>query len=114
LERLGLAGKVRVEGNAYSTVDLSQGQRRRLALLTALLEDRRVCIFDEWAANQDPHFKKAFYLELLSELKAQGKALLVISHDEDYYDTADRAVRLHNGQITDLTPVAHDRGGILP
>jgi putative pyoverdin transport system ATP-binding/permease protein len=109
LDRLGLAGKVRVEGGSYSTTDLSQGQRRRLALLTALLEGRPVCVFDEWAANQDPTFKKAFYLELLPELKAAGKALLVISHDEDYYDAADRVFRLRDGRTCaegDRDPVA--------
>ena len=67
---------------AFSTLDLSQGQRRRLALLAAWLEDRPICILDEWAANQDPSFKQIFYHELLPELRAAGKALLVISHDE--------------------------------
>jgi putative ATP-binding cassette transporter len=106
LERLGLGGRVRVEGGSFSTVDLSQGQRRRLALLTALLEDRPVCVFDEWAANQDARFKKLFYRELLPGLKAAGKAVLVISHDEDYYDDADRVVRLRDGRAVDGPPGA--------
>ena len=101
LERLGLGGKVGLDGIAYSTTDLSQGQRRRLALLNARLEDRPVCIFDEWAANQDPHFKRAFYREILPELREAGKALLVISHDEEYYDVADRVVRLRDGRVVD-------------
>ena len=62
-------------GESFSTVDLSQGQRRRLALLGALLEDRPICIFDEWAANQDASFKQMFYHTLLPELRAAGKAL---------------------------------------
>ena len=99
LERLGLGGRVEFAGHSYSTLDLSQGQRRRLALLTALLEDRPVCIFDEWAANQDPHFRRAFYREILPELREMGKAILVISHDEDYYEVADRLVRLRGGRI---------------
>ena len=78
----------------FSTLDLSQGQRRRLALLSAWLEDRPFCILDEWAANQDPAFKRIFYARLLPEMRAAGKGLLVISHDEDYFDVADRVIRL--------------------
>jgi putative ATP-binding cassette transporter len=103
LERLGLDRQVSVTNGRFSTVELSQGQRRRLALLTALLEDRPICIFDEWAANQDPHFKKVFYLELLPDLKARGKTLLIISHDEEYYDAADRIIRLRDGLISEET-----------
>jgi putative ATP-binding cassette transporter len=105
LERLGLASVVSIQGSSFSTVDLSQGQRRRLALLGALLEDRPICIFDEWAANQDPAFKEVFYYKLLPELKAAGKALLVISHDESYFDVADRVIRLQDGRLLDLSPL---------
>ena len=101
LDRMALGGKVRVEDDAFSTTDLSQGQRGRLALLTACLEDRPVCVFDEWAANQDPHFKRAYYREVLPALRASGKALLVISHDEDYYNAADRVVRLCDGRVVE-------------
>ena len=101
LARLGLAGRVRMEQGGYSTTDLSQGQRRRLALLTAMLEDRSVCVFDEWVANQDPESRRAFYQEILPELRAAGKALLVISHDEDYFDVADRVIRLREGRVTE-------------
>lgn len=101
LERLGLAGRVGIEGIAYTTTDLSQGQRRRLAMLNARLEDRPVLVFDEWAANQDPHAKRTFYRETLPELREAGKAVLVISHDEEYYDAADRVVRLRDGRVVD-------------
>jgi putative pyoverdin transport system ATP-binding/permease protein len=106
LERLGLAGKTRVERGAFSTIDLSQGQRRRLALLAACLEDRPILVFDEWAANQDPLFKKFFYLDVLPELRANGKTIIVISHDEEFYDVADRIVRLLDGRIALASPAA--------
>ncbi len=106
LERLGLAGKTRVERGAFSTIDLSQGQRRRLALLAARLEDRPILVFDEWAANQDPFFKRFFYLELLPELRGEGKTVVVISHDEEFYDVADRVVRLLDGQVAHESPAA--------
>ncbi len=101
LQRLHLDRKVTIEDGKLSTVDLSQGQRKRLALLTAYLEDRPVYIFDEWAADQDPVFKGVFYRELLPELKEQGKTLLVITHDDTWYDTADRIIKLRDGQLAE-------------
>jgi putative ATP-binding cassette transporter len=99
LRDLHLDRKVTVDGGTLSTVDLSQGQRKRLALLTAYLEDRPIFLFDEWAADQDPYFKEIFYRRLLPELRRRGKTVLVISHDERYYDLADRLVKLEDGQI---------------
>lgn len=100
LTRLQLEHKVRISAQgALSTTELSSGQRKRLALLTAYLEDRPVYLFDEWAADQDPLFKEIFYRELLPDLKAAGKAVVVISHDNRYFDVADRRVRLESGAI---------------
>ena len=82
-----------------STTELSQGQRKRLALLTAYLEDRSIYLFDEWAADQDPTFKQIFYHSLLPELKARGKTVIVISHDDRYYDVADRLIKLADGKL---------------
>jgi putative ATP-binding cassette transporter len=104
LRELQLDHKVAVENGRLSTTDLSQGQRKRLALLTAYLEDRPIYLFDEWAADQDPHFKQVFYHELLPALKARGKTVLVVSHDDRYYHTADRVVKLDSGRIV------HDSG----
>jgi putative ATP-binding cassette transporter len=99
LDKLQLGHKVRVKDGILSTTELSQGQRKRLALLTAYLEDRPFYVFDEWAADQDPLFKEFFYLQLLPELKASGKTVLVISHDDRYYHIADRIIKLESGQI---------------
>ncbi len=89
--------------SSFSTTDLSQGQRRRLALLGACLEDRPILILHEWAANQDSYFKEFFYEKLLPELRAEGKALLVISHDEGYFDIADRIVRPQDGRLLEVS-----------
>ena len=99
ISQLQLDRKVQVQNGRLSTIDLSQGQRKRLALLTAFLEDRPIYIFDEWAADQDPMFKDIFYLNLLPELKAKGKTIIVISHDDKYYYLADRIVKLDSGQL---------------
>ncbi|MCA7081983.1 cyclic peptide export ABC transporter [Cupriavidus sp. DB3] len=99
LARLQLQHKVTVRGGAFSTRALSQGQRKRLALVAACLEDRPVIVLDEWAADQDPAFKAVFYREIVPALRAQGKAVLVISHDDRYFDAGDRIVLLEQGRI---------------
>ena len=82
-----------------STTALSQGQRKRLALLTAYLEDRPIYLFDEWAADQDPVFKEVFYTQFLPELTNRGKTVLAITHDDQYFQRADRLIKLDYGQI---------------
>ncbi|AQU81381.1 MULTISPECIES: cyclic peptide export ABC transporter [unclassified Halomonas] len=99
LAKLHLQHKVRVENGAFTTQALSQGQRKRLALVVAYLEDRPFLVFDEWAADQDPLFKEVFYTEVLPELKRMGKAVLVITHDDRYFHLADRLVRLESGKL---------------
>jgi putative ATP-binding cassette transporter len=100
LERLHLNHKVSIADGEFSTTQLSQGQRKRLALLCAYLEDRPFYVFDEWASDQDPLFKDVFYTQLLPELRSRGKAVLVITHDDRYFGCADRLVRLDYGKIT--------------
>jgi putative pyoverdin transport system ATP-binding/permease protein len=99
LEALGLAHKVRLDAGTFSTTQLSTGQRKRLALLVALLEDRPVYVFDEWAADQDPEYKEVFYRSVLPELRRRGKAVLVISHDDRYYHLGDRCLELVEGRL---------------
>ncbi|UUQ65880.1 cyclic peptide export ABC transporter [Pseudomonas fuscovaginae UPB0736] len=99
LQRLDIAHKVSIRDGSFSTTDLSTGQRKRLALLNAWLEQRPVLVFDEWAADQDPAFRRVFYTELLPELRDQGKTIIVISHDDRYFPVADQLVRMQAGQI---------------
>src|SRR5262249_7237581 len=99
ISELHLAHKVKVQDGVLSTTDLSRGQRKRLALLTAYLEDRPLYVFDEWAADQDPQFKEIFYYHLLPELKARGKAVVVIGHDDRYFPVADRIPRIQDCKL---------------
>jgi putative ATP-binding cassette transporter len=99
LIQLQLEHKLQIEDGKFSTIDLSQGQRKRLALLTAYLEDRPIYLFDEWAADQDPYFREIFYKQLLPELKQRGKTVLVISHDERYFHLSDRLFKLDYGNL---------------
>ena len=105
IRQLGLSHKVEVKDGKLSTTELSLGQRKRLALLTAYLEDRPIYLFDEWAADQDPIFKRVFYYQILPELKARGKTVIVISHDDRYYHVGDRIIKLDYGRIEYDRPV---------
>ncbi|MDJ0836976.1 MAG: cyclic peptide export ABC transporter [Acidobacteriota bacterium] len=101
LEELHLSHKVQIDENGkLSTRNLSTGQRKRLALLTAYLEDRPIYLFDEWAADQDPEFKQVFYYKILADLKSRGKTVLVISHDDRYFETGDRIIKLTEGTLS--------------
>lgn len=99
LDRLQLSHKITLQNGRFSTLNLSEGQRKRLALLVAYLEDRPIYCFDEWAASQDPSFRELFYCQLLPELKARGKLIIAISHDNSYYHLADRCLKLDWGQV---------------
>lgn len=99
LAGLQLDHKVRIDDGSLSTTELSRGQRKRLALLTAYLENRPVYVLDEWASDQDPEFKRLFYTSILADLKARNKIVVVISHDDHYFHVADRIVKLAEGRL---------------
>ncbi|NQZ74985.1 MAG: ATP-binding cassette domain-containing protein [Ekhidna sp.] len=100
ISSLELEGKINLSEVGYVTMPgLSHGQRGRLNLLRLLLQDNEIYFLDEWAANQDVHFKKYFYREIIPALKKQGKTIVLISHDDKYYDVADRIITLKNGQV---------------
>ncbi|RAM47980.1 MAG: ABC transporter ATP-binding protein [Hapalosiphonaceae cyanobacterium JJU2] len=102
LVKLQLDKKVQVKNGRLSTTSLSQGQRKRLALLTAYLEDRPIYVFDEWASDQDPIFKRLFYTQLLPELKNKGKTVVVVTHDDQYFYLSDRIVKLDYGKVDNV------------
>lgn len=99
LRQLELDRAVEVVDGVFSTTALSRGQRKRLALVTAYLEDRPIYLFDEWAADQDPEFKRLYYERFLPELKSRGKTVLAITHDDRYFSAADRLIKLEDGRI---------------
>lgn len=106
LIHLQLDHKVRIEEGQLTTLALSTGQRKRLALLLAYLDDRPCYLFDEWAADQDPVFKHFFYNSILSDLRKRGKLVIVISHDDVYFGLADRLIRIEQGMLSEVTPHA--------
>lgn len=101
LQLLHLDQKVTVSDRTFSTLDLSQGQRKRLALVSAYLEDRSIYVFDEWAADQDPQYKDIFYKTLLPDLRSRGKTVIVITHDDRYFHLGNQVIKLEDGKVVE-------------
>ncbi|MBD8496932.1 cyclic peptide export ABC transporter [Paenibacillus arenosi] len=99
LHLLQMKEKVAITDGEFSSLELSTGQRKRLALLLSYLEDKPFYLFDEWAADQDPQFRQFFYDELLPELKHQGKCVIAITHDDRYFHLADKVIKMNLGQV---------------
>ncbi|MCX2492866.1 cyclic peptide export ABC transporter [Pedobacter sp. PF22-3] len=99
LKLLDLHDKVTIRDSMYSTIALSGGQRKRLALLQCYLEDSPVYLFDEWAADQDPDYRYFFYRTLLPEMRKKGKIVIAITHDDHYFDVADKVLKMNQGQL---------------
>ncbi len=103
LQQLKMVEKLDIDDNKISNLQLSQGQRKRVALLLAAAEGRDFLLLDEWAADQDPQFRRTFYCDLLPRLSAMGKTVLAISHDDRYFEQADRLLEMRQGQLRELT-----------
>jgi putative ATP-binding cassette transporter len=99
LEEMELAQKLRIEGDRFSTLDLSTGQRKRLALILALMDDRPIFLFDELAADQDPEFRDYLYTALLPRLRAEGRLVIAATHDDRYFHLADLVVHMEYGRV---------------
>ncbi|MCP4152750.1 MAG: cyclic peptide export ABC transporter [bacterium] len=110
LKRLELDEKVHIKNRSFSTVNLSGGQRKRLALFLCFLEDRPIYLFDEWAADQDPQFRRFFYRDLLMRMKEKGKIIIAITHDDHYFDVADKIIKLDMGKIDIMEKGKSEKG----
>ncbi|WP_201608478.1 multidrug ABC transporter permease/ATP-binding protein [Psychrobacter okhotskensis] len=109
LHKLNLQDKVSVTDHRLSTDQLSQGQRKRLAMLISVAEHKDILLLDEWAADQDPAFRRVFYQSLIPELKALGKTLFIISHDDSYFEHADRLLLMKEGKLIELNAEERQR-----
>lgn len=99
IELFQMEKKVSVANGVFSNLKFSTGQKKRLALIVALLEKRQVIILDEWAADQDPEFRHLFYAKIIPMFRAMGKTVIAITHDDQYYQSADHLLQLVNGQL---------------
>lgn len=106
IQHMKLEDKVDFKDGRFTTLNLSTGQRKRLALIASLVEDKEIYVFDEWAAEQDQHFREYFYHTILPELKAAGKTVIAVTHDDRYWDRADRVIKFEYGKLVDFAPAA--------
>ena len=106
LEEMQLSGKTRFEAGRFTDLNLSTGQRKRLALAVTLLENKEILVFDEWAADQDPHFRRHFYEVVLKRLKEEGKTVIAVTHDERFWKHADRVIKMEYGSIVEDANIA--------
>ncbi|HZF48379.1 MAG TPA: cyclic peptide export ABC transporter [Polyangiaceae bacterium] len=107
LRQMQIEHKTSFQGGQFTKRNLSTGQRKRLAMIVALLEDRPIFVLDEWAADQDPEFRRYFYEELLPSLKSRGKTVIAVSHDDRYFHCADRLMIMEYGEVRSVEAVPH-------
>ena len=99
MDKLKLTGKTSIKDGCFTSTSLSRGQTKRLAYLVSCFDNREICVFDEFAADQDPSFKKFFYYNILPDLKEQGKTVVAVTHDDNYFDACDRLIKMDDGRI---------------
>ena len=99
LEKMQIQHKVEYKNGGFTSTNLSTGQRKRLAFIAAMLEDRPILVIDEFAADQDPQFRQYFYETLLGEVKGMGKTIIAVTHDDHYFHVADRVWKMDEGRI---------------
>ena len=99
LEIMELSQHTAFENGGFTNTDLSTGQRKRLAFIAAIIQERPFLILDELAADQDAAFRKRFYQEIIPKLKAEGKTIIAVTHDEMYFDVADHLFRMDAGKL---------------
>ena len=112
LSQFRLSEKTGLVDGEFRTLDLSGGQRRRLALIVSLLEKRPILLLDEWTAEQDPEFRRKFYDELLPDLMKAGATVVVITHDDRYLDELNlpaRRIRMDEGRIVEQRTIKKRR-----
>jgi putative ATP-binding cassette transporter len=102
LRILEMENKVHIDEDSFSTTNLSGGQRKRLALFQCYLEDCPIYLFDELAADQDPGFRQFIYRDLFQRMKEEGKIIIACTHDDHYFDAADKIIKMDMGKIDDF------------
>ncbi|EDN70228.1 ABC transporter ATP-binding protein [Beggiatoa sp. PS] len=99
LRLLELEQNTQYQDGVLTHFHLSHGQKKRLAFLATVMENKPIYIFDELAIDHDPHLRKYFYEVVLKEFKKQGKTIIAVVHDDKYFDMADRVLKMENGKL---------------
>ncbi len=98
--RMGLSDRLR-----HKPMELSGGQQQRVAIARSLVCDPILMLADEPTGNLDSKTGHEI-LELIDELHAEGKTIVMVTHDDDIAHRAQRVVRFLDGQI-----VSNERNG---
>jgi len=98
LERVGLGDRV-----DHRPGELSGGQQQRVAVARALVTDPALILADEPTGNLDSH-SSADVLRLFVELHDQGRTIVLITHEREVAESAQRVVRILDGQIDSAVP----------
>ncbi len=101
IDKMQLSNKTSFKDNSFTNRSLSTGQKKRLAMISLMLEQKNIFVFDEWAADQDPEFRKYFYNELIHEFKKMGKTIIAITHDDFYFGKADKIYKMDYGTFSE-------------
>lgn len=107
IEQMELSHKVQYIDGMFSDLNLSTGQKKRLALAIMLLENKPIVVLDEWAADQDPEFKKHFYEDIIQDFRAAGTTVIAVTHDDHYFHVADRIWKMEYGTLLDVSDQYH-------
>jgi putative ABC transport system ATP-binding protein len=103
LESVGLADRMR-----YNPNELSGGQQQRVAIARALINDPAIILADEPTGNLDSK-SGIEILAIFKRLHKQGRTIIVITHDKNVAEHADRIIVLKDGQIAEDKPVTQPR-----
>jgi putative ABC transport system ATP-binding protein len=96
LERLGLADRV-----GHEPTELSGGQQQRVAVARAIVTEPALILADEPTGNLDSH-SGADVMDVLRELHASGRTIVLITHDTEVAAAATRRVHLRDGRIASI------------
>jgi cyclic peptide transporter len=114
IEMMQLSAVVRMgKDRNFIETGLSKGQQKRLAMIYAMMENRSILVLDEWAAEQDPQFRAYFYKHLIPELKKRGKTIIAVTHDDFYFECADRMLKFDYGNIVEDRRIFHNNERLL-